>query len=262
MEKINFIEDCFFTGHVTHKRLKPFKHFFKYRVSYFWFDIEKAPRNKFFKFDSFSLYSFYGCDHGEKNRDISQSLFHYYQEKLINLNYKNIKTIKVLCLPRILNYSFNPISVFACFNEKKKCEVFICEVSNTFKERYAYLFNVKKGIFLTKKEFHVSPFLRIEGDYKIKFTVSKKMVKLIIFYKKEKKQILYADFLGERRDFSNINLLKLFFGDLLQNFKVTLGIYYEALKLFLKGAIYVSKPKKPERFINLNNEKKNYGNRK
>ena len=81
------------------------------------------------------------------------------------------------------------------------------------------------------------------------------MVKLIIFYKKERKQILYADFLGERRNFSNLNLLKLFFGDLLQNFKVTLGIYYEALKLFLKGAIYINKPKKPERFINLNNKK-------
>ena len=48
---------------------------------------------------------------------------------------------------------------------------------------------------------------------------------------------------------SDTNLLKLFVNNMFQNIKVTFGIYIQALKLWLKGAKYITKPSKPSNFI-------------
>ena len=42
---------------------------------------------------------------------------------------------------------------------------------------------------------------------------------------------------------NEMNLLRTFFTISIQNIKVTLGIYIQALKLFLKGAKYINRPK-------------------
>ena len=45
------------------------------------------------------------------------------------------------------------------------------------------------------------------------------------------------------------NLLAIFFSNIFQNLKVTTAIHLEALKLFVKGATYIKKPKKPKNFF-------------
>ena len=50
---------------------------------------------------------------------------------------------------------------------------------------------------------------------------------------------------------SELRILKVFFSSISQNVKVTLGIYYEALKLFLKGASYINRPKKNKNFFSM-----------
>ena len=45
------------------------------------------------------------------------------------------------------------------------------------------------------------------------------------------------------------NILGIFFKNFFQNLKVTVGIHFEALKLFVKGATYIKKPKKPKNFF-------------
>ena len=53
---------------------------------------------------------------------------------------------------------------------------------------------------------------------------------------------------------SEVNLLKVFLLRLLQNLKVTFGIYFQALKLFLKGASYIPKPIKNKKFFTIVNK--------
>ena len=50
-------------------------------------------------------------------------------------------------------------------------------------------------------------------------------------------------------ELNNLNLLKVLIFKPFQNIKATLGIYFEALKLWIKGAIYYKKPKKPKKFF-------------
>ena len=66
-----------------------------------------------------------------------KSLNQYFKKKLV-LKKDDIKTIKVLCLPRTIGYVFNPISVFLIYNYKNIPIRIVFEVSNTFGERHAY----------------------------------------------------------------------------------------------------------------------------
>ena len=74
------------------------------------------------------------------------------------------------------------------------------------------------------------------------------MIKLVIDYENKNKKLLIATYDGKATKLNELNLLRLVFINIFQNFKVTLGIHYEALKLWFKGATYNKKPNKPKKF--------------
>tara|TARA_B100001057_G_scaffold83594_1_gene79313 strand:- start:1257 stop:2021 length:765 start_codon:yes stop_codon:yes gene_type:complete len=241
-------ENKVFTGIVSHTRHKPFKHTFKYKLTYFWFDINYSDSSFLFKKNKFSLFSFYEQDHGPVKK-ITKNLTEYFNKK-VSLKKKKIKRIQAFCLPRMLGYVFNPISIFLLYNYRDIPEKIIFEVSNTFGERHAYLSEFKNiGEYTLKKKLYVSPFFKTEGKYKICFKINKNFVNLIIFYEINNKKVFEASFIGKSANMSNINLIKIFFKNIFQNPKVTLGIYIQALKLWFKGATYINKPKEPKDFI-------------
>ena len=241
-------EDKLFTGIVSHSRHKPFKHSFKYKLTYFWFNINNSDKSFLFKKNRFSIFSFYDKDHGPV-KTINTNLTEYFSKK-ISYPKKEFKKIQAFCLPRTLGYVFNPISIFLLYDNKNTPKKVIFEVSNTFGERHAYLSEFKKtGKYTLKKELYVSPFFKTEGKYKICFKINKNFVNLIIFYVVKNTKVFEASFTGKSKDMSNINLIKIFFKNTFQNLKVTSGIYIQALKLWFKGAKYITKPKEPNNFI-------------
>lgn len=243
MRKIHLIKDSLFKGIVSHVRYKPFFHKFNYKFSYFWFSIKDEKKLKFFKKNKFSLFSFYDEDHGPLEKKVRISDFLENKTKKVGL--RNIYQIKVFCLPRMLGYVFNPISVFVCFNKKGSPKAIMYQVGNTFNERYFYVCKVEKTNFI-KKKFYVSPYFRVQGNYLISFSIDKDFVNLFIVYKIKNKKVFEASFNGKSMDMDDKNLLICFFSNMFQTFKVTLTIYIEALKLYFKGARYIGRPKKPK----------------
>lgn len=243
---INF-DSCLFEGMVSHQRFGPLNHKFNYKITYFWIDINKEPKLNFFKFNKFSLFSFCEKDFGNPDRKKDLTLYSHIKKELKKRKILGVQNIKALCLPRFLNYVFNPISVFVCFNKKNLANAILFEVRNTFGEKHIYFSKILKGKnrFFTKKKFHVSPFFKVRGWYDIKFSITKKNVNLEITYSFKKKNIFFASFRGDKRDLDNRNLLKLTILKFIQNIKVVIGIHIEALKLWIKGAIYIKKPKLP-----------------
>ncbi|MBD22112.1 MAG: hypothetical protein CL572_00390 [Alphaproteobacteria bacterium] len=241
-------ENFMFSGIVNHERIKPFRHSFKYHLTYFWFDINLTNRYRLLKKNKFSFFSFYDSDHGPVKPKI-KCLFEYFKGKL-DLKKKDIKKIKALCLPRTFGYVFNPISVFLIYNNDNLPVRIIFEVSNTFGERHAYVCKTnKKGIYHLNKMLYVSPFFKTKGKYEIHFNIKKKFVNLFILYEINNVKVFKASFIGKSMKMTEFNFLKIFFNNMFQNFKVTFGIYAQALKLWLKGATYIKKPNKPENFI-------------
>ena len=122
----------------------------------------------------------------------------------------------------------------------------------------AYLIDLDKvkGRIKKKKQFHVSPFFKVKGEYEFFLLLDKKKINLEISYFLNGKKYFLASFLGKKNKLTDRNLLFIFLTNIYQNILVTLGIHIQALKLWLKGAIYIKKPKAPKNFINGENNEK------
>ena len=251
MVKIEKPENTMYSGEVRHTRLYPIYHSFKYKLVYFWFDIEKFSNTILFRKNKFALFSFNESDHGDSKK--KSPLKESFKDELQKHKIYNFDSVMVLCLPRILGYVFNPITVFV-FYKKKIPIALIFEVSNTFDEKHAYICKItgKNNSFKMKKRLYVSPFFKVKGHYNINFCICKNFAELGVFYECNKKIVFEACFRGCSIKLTQRNIIKVFFSRLLQNIKVTLAIYYEALKLFAKGATYKIKPKKSRNFYSKN----------
>ncbi|WP_332641453.1 DUF1365 domain-containing protein [Brevundimonas sp.] len=175
--------------------------------------------------------------------------------------------IRLLTMPRILGYGFNPISVFFCHTPDGALAALLYEVTNTFRERHSYLIAVpnpppsgegdhaKHGgggsaapIRQTaEKQLFVSPFM--DSDLTYDFTVRPPgdAVSLIVAVRRGGAPILTASFVGRRRPLTDGQLLRAFLTHPLLTWKVTWGIHWEALKVLVKGARYRVRGAPPHR---------------
>ena len=72
----------------------------------------------------------------------------------------------LLTCPRAAGHVFNPLSVFYCFAGSGELIAVIAEVHNTYGGRHVYLLRPDDaGRDTVGKEFYVSPFLPMGGDY-------------------------------------------------------------------------------------------------
>jgi hypothetical protein len=80
--------------------------------------------------------------------------------------------VRVLTMPRVLGFAFNPISVWYIHHRSGALAVVLYEVNNTFGERHEYLLPVDgtaaPGRAIRQsipKAFHVSPFMGMDMRY-------------------------------------------------------------------------------------------------
>ena len=84
--------------------------------------------------------------------------------------------VRVLTQLRSVRHLFNPVSFYYCFDPSgERVEAVAAEVTNTpWGERHAYVLERRgDGPVLSErlaKEFHVSPFLGMDGDYEWRVT--------------------------------------------------------------------------------------------
>ncbi|MEY4979173.1 MAG: hypothetical protein RLZZ352_1443 [Pseudomonadota bacterium] len=73
--------------------------------------------------------------------------------------------------PRVLGYSFKPVSFWYCHRTDGSLRAVLAEVNNTFGERHVYLLDAPRyGVPCTAdKVFHVSPFCPVRGHYRFVF---------------------------------------------------------------------------------------------
>lgn len=237
---------------IVHERFKPFKHKFKYFIPSFLIDYDDlttiSKKIRIFSYNKFNLYSFYEKDHGYRN---GTSLISYVKDFLDknNILYEHLN-VKILCFPRILGYSFNPLSTIYCYEKEKILAIFY-EVKNTSNEQHTYFFvnknNNKKKIFehTCSKNFYVSPFITMKGNYRFYNNLPNDKISIIIELLDENHdKILVASQFGHKTDFNSTNLLKYLLLNPLLTFKVIFAILFEAFRIILKGGKYYSRKKK------------------
>ena len=221
-----------YVGQVVHQRHKPKKHRLRYRVFSVLIDLDDLPRLdglRLFSHNRFALFSFRDSDHGH-----GMDPRVWATEQLHNAGLPAPARIRLLCYPRILGYVFNPLSVWFCDDANGEPIATIYEVHNTFGERHTYVLGAKVEQAVDKA-FYVSPFIGPNCRYQFRTMAPAERVRIAINELEDDEPLLYAAFSGERHEFTDATLLKLFFTHPLMTLKVTAAIHWEAIRLVAKG---------------------------
>jgi hypothetical protein len=238
-------------GEVMHARLKPMGHRFSYRVMSLLIDLDRLEEANrqclLFGVNRAALYSFNEADHGE--RDGSPLRVHAQRcaaEHGIDLTGGRVL---LLCYPRLLGYTFNPLSVYFCHRADGALALMIYEVRNTFGDIHAYALPVKPGQISIAgirqhhdKLFYVSPFIDMAMRYHFRVSPPADSVKLRILETDRGGPLLAATFNGRRRALTTPALLRSVFSLPLVTLKIMAAIHWEASRLWLKGARLVPRP--------------------
>jgi DUF1365 family protein len=220
-------------------------HRFSYRVMSLLIDLDRLAaadrQSALFGVNRAALYSFHEADHGTRD---GSPLRAYVQrcaaEQGIDLNGGRVL---LLCYPRLLGYTFNPLSVYFCYRADGELALMIYEVRNTFGDIHAYALPVKPDQLSAagvrqqqEKLFYVSPFIEMAMRYHFRVSPPDQRVKLRILATDGGGPLLAATFNGRRRALDTRQLLRAFFAFPLVTLKIMAAIHWEALRLWLKGA--------------------------
>ena len=238
-------------GDVMHARLKPMGHRFSYRVMSLLIDlvrlIEADRQTPLFGVNRAALYSFRESDHGPRD---GSSLRAYAQSCAAGHGI-DLTGGRVLLLsyPRLLGYTFNPLSAYFCHTSDGALALIIYEVRNTFGDIHAYVLPVRPGEHSEAgirqqqdKLFYVSPFLEMPLRYHFRVSPPGHSVRLRILETDADGPILAATFNGRRRALTTAALIRSFLALPMVTFKIMAAIHWEALRLWIKGARLVPRP--------------------
>ena len=238
-------------GEVMHARLKPMVHRFSYRVMSLLIDLDRLEAANrqclLFGVNRAALYSFSEADHGERD---GSPLRAYAQRRAVEhgINLTGGRVL-LLCYPRLLGYTFNPLSVYFCYRADGALVLMIYEVRNTFGDIHAYVLPVKPGQISIAgirqhhdKLFYVSPFIDMAMRYHFRVSPPADSIKLRILETDRGGPLLAATFNGRRRAMTTPALLRSVFSLPLVTLKIMAAIHWEALRLWLKGARLVPRP--------------------
>jgi DUF1365 family protein len=238
-------------GEVMHARLKPMGHRFSYRVMSLLIDLDRLgeadQQSRLFGVNRAALYSFNEADHGMRDG----SSLHAYAQRCAAAKGIDLSggRVLLLCYPRLLGYTFNPLSAYFCYRADGGLALIIYEVRNTFGDIHAYVLPVKPGEISDAgvrqqqdKLFYVSPFIEMAMRYHFRVSPPGEHVKLRILETDREGPLLAATFNGQRRPLTTAALLRSFFALPLVTFKIVAAIHWEALRLWLKGARLVPRP--------------------
>jgi DUF1365 family protein len=247
-----------YRGKVLHKRLRPFIHELCYSVFSIMVDIDRLEeldqRLRCFSYNRRGLISLYDKDYGCRE---GRPLRLWVNDMLAEKGLPDLldQPVRLLTFPRLWGYSFNPLSIYYCYCRKGDLRAVIYEVSNTFGESQAYVLPVSRQPAPrqgnhpesihhgTDKIFHVSPFIEMDCHYKISLRPPDERMCVVINQSDSTgKPMLVAKHDAQGVPLSDAAIIKAVLGDPLMTFKVIVGIHWEALKLWLKGARFYKSP--------------------
>ena len=232
-----------YRGRVMHRRMRPRVHAFRYRLFWMLLDIDRlgeaAAKTRLFSIGRFNLLSFQPRDHGDRSAtDLKTQIG-------AQLRAAGVRDadgpIRLLTMPRMLGFVFNPISVWYAHRADGRLAAVIYEVSSTFGERRSYVLPVDDGLAAggrfdqsCDKALHVSPFMRMDMRYHFKGRDPDERLTLAIDGHDHDGLLIATTMNGERRPLTDREILRAVLAVPLEPLKVVAAIHWEALRLFLK----------------------------
>jgi uncharacterized protein len=243
-----------FDGSVMHARMKPKTHRFTYKVYSLLVDVDRLDAahrlSRFFSIGRLNLLSFRPDDHGDGGK---RPLGDHVRDLLAKAGLaERPERIMLMCYPRVLGFTFNPISIYFAYDAAERLIGLVYEVRNTFGEMHTYVAPLLDGELSEagvrqerNKLFYVSPFMDMPMRYRFRIRPPADDIAIRILETDADGPILAATFVGKRTELTTWSALAAFFRVPLMTAKVVGGIHYEAMKLWFKGIRFVARPAPP-----------------
>jgi uncharacterized protein len=246
-----------YVGHVSHRRHRPRSHALRYRCYWLLADLDELPdlsqQLRLLSHNRWNIFSLRDCDHGDRS---GRNLKGYVNDQLHAAGLPPASIIRLLTMPRILGYAFNPISIYYCHAPNGDLTALLYEVRNTFGQHHSYLIPVETPatgpiVQHCRKAFYVSPFLDMDLDYEFHVAMPSRTIGVAIEVADSGAAVLTAALSGMQRPLTDRTLAWLLVSQPLLTLKVIAAIHYEALLLILKGIGLKPRPAPPLSSVSL-----------
>ena len=225
------------TGTVRHRRLRPTEHAFAYPTYFLLLPMRslRAAPEPALRRNRFGLMSFHDRDHGDGRADALA----WIDELLAAEGVAGADgEVWLHTYPRVLGYVFKPVSFWYCHRSDGGLAAVVAEVNNTFGERHCYLLTGPGLAFgrelVARKVFHVSPFCRVQGQYRFRFMRTADRTVARIDHDDDAGALLQTSVSGELQPLTPRRVRAAFFGMPLMTLGVVVRIHWQALRLWLK----------------------------
>jgi uncharacterized protein len=181
-------------------------------------------------------------DHlGDPKRPIRQNLDAYLAANGVDLDGGSVL---LLTNARVLGYVFNPLSVYWCHGPDGALRCIVAEVHNTYGERHCYLLEPGgRGKAEADKAFYVSPFLTVDGRYRMSFSQPDERLSIQMELIQDGRRVFRASLTGRRRPLTVPVLLRMALRYPFMTARVSALIHYHGVKLWLRRVPKVRRPR-------------------
>ena len=249
------MNSALYEGRVRHRRFSPATHSFAYRLFMVYLDLGELDS----VFSGRWLWSasrravarFRREDHfGDPNVTLDQAV-----RDLVAARTGRRPSGRICLLTQLsyFGYCFNPVSFYYCFDASDShVETIVAEVNNTpWGERHCYVLSeaMDRGQaghkrYLPRKVMHVSPFMPMNVDYDWRFSPPAQQLAVHMENAANGQKIFDATVEFERTEITAGALARVLCVYPLLTLKVIAGIYWEALRLWLKRVPVFDHPDK------------------
>ena len=245
-------------GQVMHKRLRPTANAFNYPTYFLMLPMRSLHRDGSgaLAHNRRSALSFFDRDHGDGGDNAVTWLDALLQREGVQ---DADGELWLHTYPRVLGYTFKPVSFWYCHRLDGSLRAIVVEVNNTFGERHCYLLDEPQyGKELrADKVFHVSPFCTLAGGYRFRFLRSdqggvQKTVARIDYHDSlddAAEALLQTSVSGTLEPVTAISLRRALWRYPAMTFGVMARIHWQAFKIWRKHVPFIRKPELPKNTV-------------
>lgn len=237
-------------GSTTHARMGEISNAFRYGVDFVLIDPDARTGPALFSRNRFNLFAVHDRHHGGERGNGEGVSWAQKQFRAAGLN--RAAKVTLLTQPTCLGYQFNPVSFWLAHDGDDLLAV-IAETNNTFGDRHSYMCHLPGFAPITPQDtitavklMHVSPFQDVQGTYRFNFLVDQNRISIRIEHKNGDQGVL-ATLSGRRTSMTNTSVLRALIRRPFGALRTISLIYWQALKLKLKGAVYRPRPTPPNK---------------